>query len=60
MANQVWLIWLNIFKSIGDGCEVDIVYVDFSNAFDKVLYGKLVQKVRAHGILVEGSLKAKK
>ena len=29
---------------------VDVVYMDFSKAFDKVPHGRLVQKVKLHGI----------
>eukprot|EP00061_Rhincodon_typus_P013527 g39944.t1 len=28
----------------------DVVYIDFCKAFDKVPHGRLVQKLRAHGI----------
>ena len=35
---------------IDEGRAVDVVYMDFSKAFDKVLHGRLVQKVKSHGI----------
>ena len=35
---------------IDEGRAVDVVYMDFSKAFDKVPHGRLVQKVKSHGI----------
>eukprot|EP00061_Rhincodon_typus_P013058 g39192.t1 len=35
---------------IDEGKPVDIVYMDFSKAFDKVPHSRLVQKVKSHGI----------
>ena len=35
---------------IDESRAVDVVYMDFSKAFDKVPHGRLVQKVRSHGI----------
>lgn len=37
-------------KKNNEGREVDIVYVDFRKTFNKVLPGRLVQKVKAHEI----------
>jgi len=37
-------------KMIVKGDAVDVVYMDFSKAFDKVPHGRLVQKVKLHGI----------
>ena len=37
---------------IDEGRAVDVVYMDFSKAFDKVPHGRLVQKVKLHGIRV--------
>ena len=39
-----------VTKMIDEGKAVDVVYMDFSKAFDKVLHGRLVQKVKSHGI----------
>eukprot|EP00061_Rhincodon_typus_P008329 g30849.t1 len=45
---------LNVFeevtKEIDEGKAVDIIYMDLSKAFDKVLRGQLIQKVKSHGI----------
>ena len=39
-----------ITKLIDAGHDVDIVFLDFSKAFDKVPHSRLMSKVRAHGI----------
>ena len=33
-----------------EGRAVDVVYMDLSKVFDKVPHGKLVQKLKSHGI----------
>ena len=40
-------------KTIDESRAVDVVYMDFSKAFDKVPHGRLVQKVKCHGIKCE-------
>ena len=42
-----------ITKLIDEGHNIDIVYLDFSKAFDKVPHARLMSKVRAHGITGE-------
>ena len=37
-------------KAVDNGDSVDVVYLDFSKAFDKVPHKKLLHKMRAHGI----------
>eukprot|EP00061_Rhincodon_typus_P010353 g34581.t1 len=37
-------------KMIDKDWVVDVVYMDFSNVFDKVPHGRLRQKVKSHGI----------
>ena len=39
-----------ITKWADDLSPVDVVYLDFQNAFDKVLYLKLLLKLKANGI----------
>ena len=39
-----------ITKLIDEGHNIDVVYLDFSKAFDKVPHVRLMSKVRAHGI----------
>ena len=40
-----------ITKLIDEGHNVDVVFLDFSKAFDKVPHVRLMSKVRAHGIV---------
>ena len=40
----------DIFELIDEGHEVDVVYLDFSKAFDKVPHKRLLQKLRSYGI----------
>ena len=40
----------DIFEMIDEGHEVDVVYLDFSKAFDKVPHQRLLQKLRSYGI----------
>ena len=35
---------------VDDGSPVDIIYLDFSKAFDKVPHKRLIEKLKAHGI----------
>ena len=37
-------------KSLQDGVPIDVVYLDFSKAFDSVPYMRLLVKLQAHGI----------
>ena len=39
-----------ITKWIDEGSPVDIIYLDFQKAFDKVPHQKLLLKLKAHGI----------
>ena len=39
-----------VTKKVDEGSAVDVVYMDFSKDFDKVPHGRLVSKVRPHGI----------
>jgi len=46
--------WIEFFeevtKVIDEGRAVDVVYMDFSEVFDKVPHGRLVQILISHGI----------
>eukprot|EP00061_Rhincodon_typus_P010730 g35247.t1 len=35
---------------INEGRAVDVIYMDFSKAFDKVPHLRLIQKIKMHGI----------
>eukprot|EP00061_Rhincodon_typus_P007818 g29885.t1 len=37
-------------KVIDEGRAADVVYMEFSKAFDKVPHGRLIQKIKIHGI----------
>ena len=39
-----------ITKCIDQGDPVDVIYLDFSKAFDKISHSKLALKLKAHGI----------
>jgi hypothetical protein len=40
----------NVTKAIDEGHPLDILYLDFSKAFDKVPHKRLIRKLEAHGI----------
>ena len=40
----------DITKWVDDGSPVDVVYLDFQKAFDKVPHQRLILKLKAHGI----------
>ena len=42
-----------VTRYVDEGRAVDVVYMDFSKAFDKVPHGRLMKKVRRHGIEVK-------
>ena len=39
-----------ITEHVDDGLPVDVIYLDFQKAFDKVPHTRLIEKVKAHGI----------
>ena len=41
---------VEITKWIDEGSPVDIIYLDFQKAFDKVPHQRLLLKLKAHGI----------
>eukprot|EP00061_Rhincodon_typus_P004628 g23049.t1 len=40
----------DLTKMNDEGKSVDVVYMDFSKAFDNAPHGRLVQKMKSHGI----------
>ena len=39
-----------VTKQVDKGLPVDVVYLDFSKAFDKVPHNRLINKIKTHGI----------
>ena len=39
-----------ILKALNDGNEVDVIYLDYSKAFDKVDHRLLLEKMKLYGI----------
>ena len=44
-----------VTNNVDEGSAVDVVYLDFSRAFDKVPHGRLLHEVKSHGIQGEVS-----
>ena len=40
----------NVYEAVDNDANYDIIYLDFSKAFNKVPHDRLLSKVRAHGI----------
>ena len=43
-------VFEEILKCVDEGSPVDVVYLDFQKAFDKVPHQRLLLKLKAHGI----------
>jgi hypothetical protein len=39
-----------VFEAVDKDKEYDVVYLDFSKAFDRVPHERLIRKLEAHGI----------
>ena len=40
-------------SSLDKGCTTDVIYFDFSKAFDSVLHVRLLSKLKAYMVLME-------
>ena len=50
LTNMFFFFWEEISKRIDEGSPVNIMYLDFQKAFDKVLHQRLLLSLKAHGI----------
>ena len=50
MSNRSLMFFEDITKWVDDGSPVDVVYLDFQKAFDKVRHQRVLLKLKAHGI----------
>ena len=50
MSNQSLMFFEEITKWVDNGSPVNVVYLDFQKAFDKVPHQRLLFKLKAHGI----------
>ena len=50
MSNQSLMFFRRNKKWVDDGSPVDVVYLDYQKAFDKVPYQRLLLKLKGHGI----------
>ena len=51
MSNQyLMFVWEEITKWVDDGSPVDVVYLDFQKAFEKVPHQTLLFMLKAHDI----------
>ena len=50
MSNQSLMFFEEITKWVDDGSPVDVVYLDFQEAFDKLPHQRLLLKLKAYGI----------
>ena len=50
MLNKYVIFLEDVTKWLDEGSPVDIIYLDFKKAFDKVPHQRLLLKLNAHGI----------
>ena len=50
MLNNTLCFLVDVTKWVDEGSPVDIIYLDFFKAFDKVPHHRLLLKQKAHGI----------
>ena len=50
MPNKVVMFFEEITKWVDDGSPVDVIYLDFQKAFDKVPHQRLILKLKSHAM----------
>ena len=50
MPNKFVMFFEEITKWVDDGSQVDVIYLDFKKAFDKVPHQRLILKLKSHGM----------
>ena len=50
MPNKFVMFFEEITKLVDDGSPVDVIYLDFQKAFDKVPHQRLILKLKSHGM----------
>ena len=50
MPNKFVMFFEEITKWVDDGSPVDVIYLDFQKAFDKVPHQRLILKLKSHGV----------
>ena len=56
MPNNFAMFFEEITKWVDEGSPVDVIYLDFQKAFDKVPHQILILKLKSHGITIHGNL----
>ena len=50
MPNKFVMFFEEITKWVDEGSPVDVIYLDFQKAFDKVPHQRLIRKLKSHGM----------
>ena len=50
MSNKLVMFFEEITKWMDEGSPVDVIYLDFQKAFDKVPHQRLILKLKSHGM----------
>ncbi len=50
-VTQLLAVYQDIIEGLAEGKETDIIYLDFSKAFDKVPHSSLISKLPLFGII---------
>ena len=50
MPNKFVMFFEEITKWVDEGSPVDVIYLDFQKAFDKVPHQRIMLKLKSHGM----------